>query len=156
MMIRMSAKKIDSAIITVCALRAYALSFLINIVGFTILVYATNPGSDAGESGYGYAAGIIILAILFLFVLGPLNALLVMLMYFLNINKHFLLNYKYTITEICIFYGSYIGWDYLFLDGSIWGLFTSWILSSITAIISGFIISRTRKFRKLRKNKKGR
>lgn len=152
----MCAKKIDSAIVAVCVLRNYALSILINIVGFTIFIWATKPINDSTDSCYGYGAGVVLLIFLFLFILGPLNALLALLTYLLKINKLFLLNYKYTIIEICIFYGSFIGWCYLFLDGSIWGLFTSWILSCVTTIITGFIMSRTRKFRKLRKNKKGR
>lgn len=88
--------KIDSAImIPLCAVRSYGLFVLIN-GGLLVLI------SDISDPN-NLAAGIMLALIIF--ILGPLNTLILLLMYWLNINKRFLMDYRYTLLESIIFWG---------------------------------------------------
>ena len=91
----MKVRKVDSTVVTLCALRSYVLFVLIN-GGLLVL---TSDISDPNN----LAAGIMLALIIF--ILGPLNTLVLLLMYWLNISKNFLLDYRYTLLESISFWG---------------------------------------------------
>lgn len=90
----MKVKYIDSAVVTLCALRSYALFVLVNCI---IILIIRDPNSNSMDDAL--MMGVII------FILGPLNTLVLLLMYWLNISKNFLLDYRYTLLESISFWG---------------------------------------------------
>ncbi|MDE6384399.1 MAG: hypothetical protein K2K79_08665 [Paramuribaculum sp.] len=95
----MKVKKIDSAVATVCALRSYAQFVLINSILLFII--------DGNTLGTGIMIYIIVT------LLGPVNTFVLLLMYWLKINKRFLLDYKYTLIEAPLYMAVGYGCEYL-------------------------------------------
>lgn len=91
----MKVKYIDSAVVTLCASRSYPIFVLVNLL-ITMLI------CDPNSLGGGIMMGIII------FILGPLNTLVLLLMYWLKINKRFLLDYRCTLLESIIYFISFL------------------------------------------------